>query len=132
MRCEWKTKSCACTLCSLYASCFGFWVVLECWPVIGRLPEARGLWDMLACWFYLVSIFSITQPWLCDGMLYDMCVFDAYQSSGKKLRYMCMRHLTQPFLESSISYTWIIFSVAMMGLKCGFIFDDVMFWLDHF
>ena len=65
----------------------------------------------------------ITQPWLCDGMLYKMFEFDvldAHQSSCVKLRCLCIRHLTQPFLESSISYTWINFSVAMMGLKCGF------------
>ena len=40
--------------------------------------------------------------------------------------------LDPTILESSISYTWIIFPVALMGLKCGFIIDDVMFWLNHF
>ena len=43
---------------------------------------------------------------VCSMMMF---VFDAHQSSCVKLRWLCMRHLTQPFLESSISYTWITF-----------------------
>ena len=43
----------------------------------------------------------ITQPWLCDGMLYVVCgLYFRVENCD-----LCMRHLTQRFLESSISYT---------------------------
>ena len=91
-----KTKSCACTLCFLHTIYFGNWAVLECWPVIGRLPEARGLWDVMVCWYYWVSIFykpNHGYVMVCSMMMFvidvmllislpawswDVCVWDTW------------------------------------------------------
>ena len=48
---------------------------------------------------------------------------------------LCMRHLTQPFLESSISYTWMFFQSPWWDWSVDLYLVMSccdMFWLDHF
>ena len=81
MRCEWKPNHVLALCVFSMLSVLGFWVVLDGWPVIGRLPEARGLWDVMACCFYLVLIFYNPTMVMWWYALWDVCIWCSWYSS---------------------------------------------------
>ena len=138
--CMWlckKTKTCICIL-LLHATCIlGFGVVLECWPV-RTSTRGSGVMRCDDMWLLLSLDLFITQPWLCDGMLYEMFVFDVLWCSPVFLweaEMYVYETLDLTIFESSISDTLITFQspwwdwcvdLFLMMSCCD------MFWLDHF
>ena len=127
MRCKWKPNHVLVLRVFSMLSVLGFGVVLECWPVIGRVPEAQGLWYVIACWCYLVSIFYNPTMVMWWYALWDVYI-DVHDCSSVWSWVACV-------WDTWLNHFWVIdqlylnyFPVAMMGLKCEFILDDVMLW----
>ena len=81
--------------------CYLFWVSGGLRVLTSYRTSTRGS-GVMRCGGML-TLFGlylfITQPWLCEGMLYDdvcNCCSVAHQSSCVKLRCLCMRHLSLP------------------------------------
>ena len=131
--CMWlckKTKSCIYIL-LLHATCIlGFGVVLECWPV-RMSTRGSGVMRCDGMWMLLSLDLFITQPWLCDGMLYELCVSTI---CWYPLVFMCE---VEVYVYETLNLTsfgvidqWYLdyFPFALVGLMHWSIFDDVMLW----
>ena len=101
------------------------------------LPEAWGLWDVMACWSYLISIFISPTMVMWSYALWNVCIYWL-------LLFISLHVWSWDVCvwDTWANHFWVIdqlsldyFLVTMMGLKCGFILDDVMLWhvwLNHF
>ena len=81
------------------------------------LPEARGFWDVMACWFYLILIFISPTMVMWTYALWNVCI------------YWLLLFISLHVWDTWANHFWVIdqlsldyFLVSMMGLECGFIF----------
>ena len=72
-----------------------FWGWLDCWPIIGHLLEAEGLWYVMSCRYCLISIFlklNHGNVMVCSMRCLYLLFIDNLQYSCVKLRCMCIYH----------------------------------------
>jgi hypothetical protein len=121
----------------VFSLCYLFWVLGGPRVLTSYRTSTRGS-GVMRCDSMLILLsldHFIAQPWLCDGMLYEMYVFDAHRSSCVKLR--CCVWDTWP--NHFWSHRSVILGLSFQSLWWNWSVDLYlvmsccdMFWLDHF